>query len=207
MGTSLCRRWYEPSSCMASCSTTPITCTTNSSLQFFPQPIVARRARATHQKPRRATKKGTYAPQYDSHSRRMSGVFPHQAHARGDIGDGPRAVARHGTRGAVPHALSAHRRRREPSRRRRRLTRIGPVRPHPVTQGDSRTRDLRPGAAPTPPAGRHTRQRCEKCAPDGVPSWVFAGRRKRPPVRGALFGLLGSTRPFMRGPRPLATPA
>ena len=104
MGTSLCRRWYEPSSCIASCSTTPITCTTNSSLQFFPQPIVARRARATHQKPRRATKKGTYAPQYDSHSRRMSGVFPHQAHARGDIGDGPRAVARHGTHGAVPHA-------------------------------------------------------------------------------------------------------
>ena len=45
-------------------------------------------------------KKGTYAPQYDSHSRRMSGVFPHQAHARGDIGDEPRAVARHGTRGA-----------------------------------------------------------------------------------------------------------
>ena len=57
-----------------------------------------------------------------------------------------------------------------------------------------------------PPAGRHTRQWCEKCAPDGVPSWVFAGRRKRPPVRGALFGLLGSTRPFTRGPRPLATP-
>ena len=62
MGTSLCRRWYEPSSCMASCSTTPITCTTNSSLQFFPQPIVARRARATHQKPRRAQKRGHMLP-------------------------------------------------------------------------------------------------------------------------------------------------
>ena len=34
------------------------------------------------------------------HSRRTSGVFPHQAHARGNIGDGLRAVARHGTRGA-----------------------------------------------------------------------------------------------------------
>ena len=38
------------------------------------------------------------------HSRRTSGVFPHQAHARGNIGDGLRAVARHGTRGTVPHA-------------------------------------------------------------------------------------------------------
>ena len=100
-----------------------------------------------------------------------------------------------------PARPPAHRRRRGPVTRRRRLTRIGPARPHPVTQGDSRTRNLRPGAAPTPPAGRHTRQRCEKCAPDGVPSWVFAGRRKRPPVRGALFGLSGSTRPFTRGPR------
>ena len=63
-----------------------------------------------------------------------------------------------------------------------------------------------PRRRPGPPAGRHTRQRREKCAPDGVPSWVFAGHRKRPPVRGALFGLLGSTRPFTRGPRPLATP-
>ena len=56
--------------------------------------------------------------------------------------------------------------------------------------------------APAPPAGRHTCRWCEKCAPDGVSAWVFAGRRKRPPVRGALLELLGSTRLFMRGPSP-----
>ena len=95
------------------------------------------------------------------HSRRTSGVFPHQAHARGNIGDGPRAVARHGTRGAlclmasrlrgaVPHAPRRIARRRGPVTRRRRLTRIGPARPHPVTQGGSRTRSLRPGTPPAP---------------------------------------------------------
>ena len=53
-----------------------------------------------------------------------------------------------------------------------------------------------------PPVGHHTCRWCEKCAPDGVPTWVFAGRRKRPPARGALLELLGSTRLFMRGPSP-----
>ena len=86
--------------------------------------------------------------------------------------------------------------------RRRRLTHISPTRPHPVTHGGPRTRNLRPGAATAPPAGRHTCRWCEKCAPDGVPAWVFAGRRKRPPARGALLELLGSTRLFMRGPSP-----
>ena len=86
--------------------------------------------------------------------------------------------------------------------RRRRLTHISPTRPHPVTHGGPRTRNLRPGAATAPPAGHHTCRWCEKCAPDGVPTWVFAGRRKRPPARGALLELLGSTRLFMRGPSP-----
>ena len=133
------------------------------------------------------------------HGRRVSDAFPRQAHIRGvTSATGP---ARH--RPARPLGASPP---AGPSRRRRPLTRIGPARPHPVTQGDSRTRSLRPGTPLVPPAGRHTRQWPEKCAPDGVPSWVFAGRRKRPPVRGALFGLSGSTCPFTRGPRPLATP-
>ena len=53
-----------------------------------------------------------------------------------------------------PARPPAHRRRRGPVTRRRRLTRIGPARPHPVTQGGSRTRDLRPGtpSAPRPAA-------------------------------------------------------
>ena len=91
--------------------------------------------------------------------------------------------------------------------RRRRLTHISPTRPHPVTHGGPRTRNLRPGAASAPPVGYHTCRWCEKCAPDGVPTWVFAGRRKRPPARGALLELLGSTRLFMRGPSPPATSA
>ena len=133
------------------------------------------------------------------HGRRVSDAFPRQAHIRGvTSATGP---ARH--RPARPLGASPP---AGPSRRRRPLTRIGPARPHPVTQGDSRTRSLRPGTPLVPPAGRHTRQWPEKCAPDGVPSWVFAGRRKRPPVRGALFGLSGSTCPFTRAPRPLATP-
>ena len=53
-----------------------------------------------------------------------------------------------------PARPPAHRRRRGPVTRRRRLTRIGPARPHPVTQGGSRTRNLRPGtpSAPRPAA-------------------------------------------------------
>lgn len=150
------------------------------------------------------------------HSRRTSGVFPHQAHARGSIGDGLRAVARHGTRGAlcliasclrgaVPHVPGAS----PPAG-------ACHAAPAPDTDRPRAAASCHAGGLPYtqpasrhslgPPAGRHTRQRCEKCAPDGVPTWVFAGRRKRPPVRGALFGLLGSTRPFTRGPRPLATP-
>ena len=152
------------------------------------------------------------------HSRRASGVFPHQAHARGGHRrraprGGPSWDARRALclmasrlRGAVPHALSAHRRRRGPVTQAPAPDTDRPRAAASCHAGGSRTRNLRPGAAPTPPAGRHTWQRPEKCAPDGVPSWVFAGRRKRPPVWGALFGLLGSTRPFTRGPRPLATP-
>ena len=87
--------------------------------------------------------------------------------------------------------------------RRRRLTRIGLARPHPVTHGGPRTRNLQPRRHLGPPVGHHTCRWCEKCAPDGVPTWVFAGRRKRPPARGALLELLGSTRLFMRGPSPL----
>ena len=105
-----------------------------------------------------------------------------------------------------PARPPAHRRRRGPVAQRRHLTRIGPTRPHPVMRGGLPYTRPAPRHSLGPPAGRHTRQRCEKCAPDGVPSWVFAGRRKRPPVRGALLGLSGSTRPFTRGPRPLATP-
>ena len=143
------------------------------------------------------------------HSRKVSDAFPPQPTSRG---------AASATGSARGPGLEARRRRRRGegtrapsggrlSRRRRRLTRIGPARPHPVTRGGPRTRGLRPGASPAPPAGLHTRRWCEKCAPDGVPPWVFAGRRKRPPVRGALFGLLGSTRPFTRGPWSSATPA
>ena len=134
------------------------------------------------------------------HGRRVSDAFPRQAHIRGgDIGDGSRAAPS-----------------RTPSRR---IAAGGAVAQAPApdtdrpraaaschARGDSRTRNLRPGTPLVPPAGRHTWQWPEKCAPDGVPSWVFAGRRKRPPVRGALFGLSGSTCPFTRGPRPLATP-
>lgn len=45
---------HEPRSCMASCSTTPITCTTNSSLHFSPQPIVAGKAGLAECRPKAA---------------------------------------------------------------------------------------------------------------------------------------------------------
>ena len=101
------------------------------------------------------------------HGRRVSDAFPRQAHIRGvTSATGPTRHRPARPLGASPPA--------GPSRRRRPLTRIGPARPHPVTQGDSRTRSLRPGTPLVPPAGRHTRQWPEKCAPDGVLSWVFA---------------------------------
>ena len=135
------------------------------------------------------------------HSRKVSDAFPPQPTSRGA------ASATGSARGPGMGCASPAGDVEAKARGRRRLTRISPARPHPVTRGGPRTRGLRPGASPAPPAGLHTRRWCEKCAPDGVPPWVFAGRRKRPPVRGALLGLLGSTRPFTRGPWSSATPA
>ena len=133
------------------------------------------------------------------HGRRVSDAFPRQAHIRGvTSATGP---ARHRPArplGASPPAGACHAA-PAPDTDRPRAAASCHAGGLPYTRPAPRRR-------PGPPAGRHTRQRREKCAPDGVPSWVFAGRRKRPPVRGALFGLLGSTRPFTRGPRPLATP-
>ena len=132
-----------------------------------------------------------------------------QLASRGDPGDGPRAGP--GMEVRHPPAMSRRRCATAPAgravTRRRRLTRIGLARPHPVTHGGPRTRNLQPRRHLGPPVGHHTCRWCEKCAPDGVPTWVFAGRQKRPPARGALLELLGSTRLFMRGPSPPATSA
>ena len=145
------------------------------------------------------------------HSRRTSGVFPHQAHARGTSATGSARWPAMGraARAVLDGLLFARRRpARPPAHRPPAGACHAPApdtdRPRAAASchagGLPYTRPA-PRRRPDPPAGRHTRQRREKCAPDGVPSWVFAGRRKRPPVRGALFGLLGSTRPFTRGPR------